>query len=254
MAAFLINNFCTLFALNNQKLQMKHFFILFSTLFVNLLVAQDINQFDADGKRHGIWKKNYDGTEVIRYQGQFIHGKEVGEFKYYKNIDEKPLLFATKLFNDTDDIAEVTFFSSKGNIVSKGKMKAKLFIGEWLYYHKNSEQLMRVENYDDNGLQQGELLVYFKDGTLTEKSSYKDGLMHGLSTIFNENGIKIKAFIYVNGQLNGSVKYYSNSGALEIEGQYKNDKKHGIWYYYENGILKKEKDFTVKSKNPYKKQ
>ena len=29
--------------------------------------AQDINQFDADGNRHGVWKKNFDGTQQPRY-------------------------------------------------------------------------------------------------------------------------------------------------------------------------------------------
>ena len=36
--------------------------------------AQTLNQFDADGKRHGKWKKNFDGTDVIRYEGTFEHG------------------------------------------------------------------------------------------------------------------------------------------------------------------------------------
>ena len=41
-----------------------------------------INGFDADGARHGLWKKYYPGTDQLRYEGRFQHGKEIGECKY----------------------------------------------------------------------------------------------------------------------------------------------------------------------------
>ena len=56
--------------------------------------SQSVNQFDADGKRHGIWKKNFDKTNVLRYEGEFFHGKEIGVFKFYKNINKKAVLTA----------------------------------------------------------------------------------------------------------------------------------------------------------------
>jgi antitoxin component YwqK of YwqJK toxin-antitoxin module len=54
--------------------------------------------------------------------------------------------------------------------------------------------------------------------------------------------------------LHGEAKFYDKAGTLVAEGVYRNDKKHGIWKYYEGGELKEEKDFTVRSKNPYKKK
>ena len=47
------------------------------------VLGQEINQFDAQGKRHGKWKKFFKGTKKVRYSGQFEHGKEVGVFKFY---------------------------------------------------------------------------------------------------------------------------------------------------------------------------
>ena len=41
---------------------------------------------------------------------------------------------------------------------------------------------------------------------------------------------------------------------LEMEGVYQKDRRHGIWKFYKEGKLIKEKDFTRRSKNPYKKQ
>ena len=39
---------------------MKKVIILLVHFFVVAAFAQSINQFDTDGKRHGIWKKNFE--------------------------------------------------------------------------------------------------------------------------------------------------------------------------------------------------
>ena len=62
------------------------------------------------GERHGVWKKNFDNTDQPRYEGEFKHGKEIGRFKFYKLIDNKSVLSATKEFNANDDMANVKFF------------------------------------------------------------------------------------------------------------------------------------------------
>ena len=220
----------------------------------NMVFSQEVNQFDANGKRHGIWKKTFEGTKVVRYEGQFNHGKEVGLFKFYKYVNKESVLSATKQFNEANNLADVKFFSSKGKVISEGQMDGKKYIGEWKYYHKNSDHVLRIEEYDTNGLQQGELLVYFEDNTLAEKSQFKDGKLNGKSVWYSEKGIPIKEFIYENDELNGLSKYFTNKGDLLIEGLYRRGKKHGVWKYYQNGELKEEKDFTIRSKNPYKKQ
>ncbi len=229
--------------------------ILFVLLFMaNMVFSQDINQFDANGKRHGIWKKTFEGTKAVRYEGQFNHGKEVGLFKFYKYVSKKSVLSATKQFNQTNNIADVKFLTSKGKMISEGQMDGKKYIGDWKYYHKNFKQLLRTEQYDNNGVQQGELLVYFENGIVAERSNYKDGKLEGKSVWYNERGVALKEFVYENDELDGHSKYFSNKGELLIEGVYRKGKKHGVWKYYENGKLVKEKDFTRRSKNPYKKQ
>lgn len=236
--------------MNIMKLIASFFIVLCSTY----SLSQEINQMDSDGLRQGIWKKNFNGTKSLRYEGQFQHGKEVGLFKFYKYLDEQSVLSATKKFNDSNSIAEVRFYSSKGKLISEGSMNGKKYIGTWKYYHKNSDTIMRIEQYDNEGFQQGELLVYYENGKLAERSNYKNGKMEGESVWFNEKGIKIKEFVYRNNELDGPSKYYTNKGLLIIEGNYRNGKKHGIWNYYEKGELIKEKDFTSYSKNPYKKK
>ncbi|OBX23199.1 MULTISPECIES: toxin-antitoxin system YwqK family antitoxin [Bizionia] len=215
--------------------------------------AQTLNQFDANGKRDGKWKKNFEGTDVVRYEGAFQHGKEIGVFKFYKNIKGEPVLTATRAFNPNTDTAKVTFLGSTGKVISEGFMRDKTYIGEWKYYHNNGTQIMTLEHYSNKGLLEGARYVYYLSGQVAEKTLYEIGKLHGKTLGYAENGTVIKEHHYKMGNLHGEAKFYDEAGGLLVEGSYRNDQKHGIWKYYENGTLKEEKDFTPKTNNPYKK-
>lgn len=233
---------------------MKHILIILVLMVPTYILAQNINQLDDNGKRHGVWKKNFDNTNILRYEGQFNHGKEIGLFKFYKNIKKEAVLTATKKFNENDNVAEVTFFASNGKVISTGMMNGKNYIGEWTYYHKDSKEVMTLEHYNNNGQLEGDSFIYYNSGQLAEKRSYKANKLQGKATWFDETGKKMKEYSYVNGQLHGKAIFYDTTETIEIEGQYKNDRKDGVWKYYENGEIKEEKDFTRYSKNPYLKK
>lgn len=231
---------------------MKQYLIAIFCFITTIGFSQEINQMDADGKRHGLWKKDFENTNQPRYEGTFEHGEEVGVFKFYKLDGKKSVLSATREFSpDSDDIL-VKFFSSKGKLISEGHMVDKSFVGKWVYYHNKTKAVMTVEYYNDNGKLEGERLVYYPNGQMAEQANYVNGMLEGTSKVFSNKGVLIKDFLYHEGKLNGMSKYYNGDGQLLAEGVYRNDKKHGIWKYYENGLLTKEKDFTVYSKNPLK--
>ncbi|MEO8933298.1 MAG: toxin-antitoxin system YwqK family antitoxin, partial [Xanthomarina sp.] len=154
---------------------MKHILVLLLLILPSVFLAQNINQLDENGKRHGVWKKNFDNSQVIRYEGEFNHGKEIGLFKFYKNIKNEAVLTATKNFNINNNLTEVVFYASDGKVISKGKMRDKEHIGEWIYYHKNSKEVMTLEHYNNQGQLEGESLVYYKSGQLAEKRIYSKG-------------------------------------------------------------------------------
>ena len=214
----------------------------------SITFAQGFNQFDANGKRHGVWKKNYEDTNIVRYEGQFAHGKEIGLFKYYKNYKKKAILSATKQFSEKDNISEVKFLASNGKVISEGKMDGKTYIGTWKYYQKNSEKLLILEHYTNKGELMGERLVYFPNGQIAEKQNYINGKLTDTSLWYSLKGVKLKEYIYENGELHGAAKFYNPKAELVSEGQYKRGKKDGVWKYYEKGKLVKEKDFTYKPK------
>lgn len=225
--------------------------LLYSLLFfiiTNSIFSQEINQFDAEGKRHGVWKKNFEGTNVLRYEGAFSHGKEIGLFKFYKKINNKAVLTATKAFNESNNVSQVKFLASNGKVISEGQMDDKIFIGTWKYYQKNSDELLILEHFNNSGKLEGERFVYYENGQIAEKQFYKNGLLDDTYIGYSDNNVVLKQMFYVYGELHGPAKFYNPKGELMSEGHYKRDKKHGVWKFYENGKLVEEKDFTYKPK------
>ena len=227
--------------------------LIFTITLTTGYAQKSVNQYDKNGERHGIWTKNYDGTDQKRYEGTFKNGKEIGTFNYYKLKSGKSVLSATKVFNEQDDIADVTFYTSSKKVVSQGKMNKKLFIGKWIYYHKNSDKVMMEENYNNQGLLEGLQTVYYENGNIAEQLNYKDGELHGEAKWFTKAKQFIRTSLYLNGERNGQTTNYDGKGNKASEGPYKADKKTGVWKYYKEGVLSKKIDHS-NQKVIYKKE
>ncbi|MFD1064097.1 toxin-antitoxin system YwqK family antitoxin [Winogradskyella litorisediminis] len=218
----------------------KHKHLLGFTFIITLtsLFAQnEVNSLDENGKRHGVWQKNFPNTNQLRYKGQFNHGKEIDTFKYYKLNRKKSVLSAIKVFSINDDIADVTFMTSKGKVVSKGKMDGKNFIGKWVFYHNKTNGIMIEENYNNQGQLQGKRTVYFTNGNVAEISNYVLGQLEGVSKMYSESGKLLQQSQYKNDKLNGETIYYDSNQNIRAKGKFKDNLKTGIWLYYNNEIL-----------------
>ena len=212
---------------------MKLQLILTLFLFSGIVFGQEkINQFDANGNRTGIWKKDHQNGR-IRYKGQFEAGKEVGVFNYYSIVSsDYPILIKT--YSKDSDIATAEFFTEKGVLESEGKMNGKERIGKWLYYHPDGKTLLSEENYE-NGLLNGESKTYFVSGQLTEISHYKDGKLDGNTKQYSKEGILLEELNYKNGKLHGLATFYNINGKVIYTGMYENDEKTGKWEFYKEG-------------------
>ncbi|WP_160114502.1 toxin-antitoxin system YwqK family antitoxin [Aquimarina sp. AU474] len=225
---------------------MRSTFLLIVCVFTCFSVlGQKYNKYDAQGKRHGKWQKKYDNSDQVRYEGTFSHGKEIGEFKFYKpSSGDAPT--AIKTFSKNNDTVQIKYFTQKGKIISEGQMVIKERTGLWKYYHNGSNKIMMTENYLGGKLT-GEQLTYFENGQLTEKTTFVDGKRQGERVMYSEKGIMLKEFTYDNDQLHGYTKYYDTNGELIIEGKYKRDRKDGLWKYYVDGKLSEQKMFPLKN-------
>lgn len=219
---------------------LRNIFLLWLFVMTSSVVAQSINGFDAQGRRHGKWQKTHPDSEKIRYKGQFNHGRETGLFEYFDDKNKFPYL--TRQFNDTNRIALVTYYlPENGAVVSRGKMQDSLKVGVWVYFHKNTRDTLMVETYK-NGKLEGEKRIYFPNGKITEVSYYQQGLRQGVTLVYDETGNLLSEIEYQNDTLNGLAKYYE-FGKLIVKGFYKNGKRTGVWEFYKDGALTETKQF-----------
>lgn len=219
---------------------MKFLFLVLLGSFLRLttVLAQEINQFDANGERHGLWQKNYEATTQLRYEGTFDHGKEVGIFKFYCE-DCKKTPIAIKEFNANNAISDVKYYSPDGKLISEGMMDGKNRIGEWLYYDNKTSKVMTREFYK-NGKLDGQKTTFYSNDVITEETMYIDGLREGENNYYSLDGVLLKKLQYRNDLLVGSALYYDADGNISIEGSYKEGKKNGLWKYYKNGKVVSE--------------
>lgn len=210
-------------------------------LFIPILCFSQSNQLDKEGRRHGHWKVNFEGTSDPKFEGNFEHGEERGLFKFYKKgFYDHPA--AIMNFEEGKDSVQVTYYTQKGKPISEGKMVDKKREGKWVYYHQKTDSIMMTEMYRHDKLQ-GLQKTYFPNGKLAEKTEYQDGLKHGESFIYTENGQVTKQLNYKNGELHGEAVYYTPKGVKTIEGMYSEGKKTGTWKYYTDGKLDREEDY-----------
>lgn len=214
--------------------------------------AQDndnINKFNKKGERIGAWKGYYDDSHILRYEGNFKNGVEVGLFTYYANSDKK-ITMATRNFNGKGG-AYTIFFDEKGNKVSEGNVVNKLREGVWKYYHKGAKTIMCTENYVNDKLE-GSRKVFYSDGVLAEDVTYQNDLKQGLAKKFSKEGKLVEESNYEFGLMQGSYTVYNENKIVVIKGQFKGDKKNGMWNYYdETGKLKRQ--INADTINGYKK-
>jgi antitoxin component YwqK of YwqJK toxin-antitoxin module len=205
--------------------------------------AQNINQMDADGKRHGLWKGTYEKSKKPRYEGTFDHGKESGTFKFFED-DKTSTLAATRTFA-ADGSCITTFFDEKGKKLSEGKEVNKLREGEWKFYDPKTDKLLSTEPYV-NGKINGVRKVVFANGTIAEEATYANGVKEGKYKQYTEKGIVLEESTYKNDELHGPVTYRDAHGDIVSKGQFANNKKTGKWQFFEKGKKVKEEDLTNK--------
>ncbi len=218
--------------------KLKATFLFFCIAFISYqfsFAQAEINQFDSNGKRHGVWRKYYTNKR-IRYQGKFNHGKEIGTFKYYSAASsDYPVVI--KEYSQDNDIADVSFYSEEGILQSKGKMQGKKRIGKWLYFHEDGKTVMSEENYVDGKLN-GEYKTFYKSGKPTEIAYYKNGLLDSVYKKYSIKGYLYQHFNYKNGKLNGKAVYYNRkTGKLTTKGVFWEDIRVGTWENYVDGEL-----------------
>ncbi|WP_367754491.1 toxin-antitoxin system YwqK family antitoxin [Flavobacterium sp. WC2430] len=219
--------------------------LLLSNVF--LLQAQS-NVLDANGKKQGIWKGIYEESKRPRYEGSFLHGKEVGLFKFFDDTKLGSVI-ATREFNLNDNGAYTIFYDQKNNKVSEGNVINKLYEGPWKYYHQASDKIMTTENYKKGKLE-GVRSVYYLSGKIAEEAFYVANFKDGNYKKYSENGIVLEESVYKNNEYNGLAIFKDPDGFVVSKGQFINGKKTGVWQFFEKGKGVKEVNMSATQSAP----
>lgn len=220
-----------------KNIKQKIKFMILLTFWLSVGYGQDVNKFDENGKRHGLWKGIYEDSKRPRYEGTFDHGKEIGIFKYFDNTT-KLVVIATRDFSANDGSHYTTFYNQKGFKVSEGKVVGKdTYEGLWKYYHLDSPKIMALENYS-NGKLHGVKKVFYNTEKIAEETNYVNGVKQGAYKKYAENGVVLEDSNFKDGEYEGKATFQTAEKKITGQGVFKNGKKVGMWKILEDGKLK----------------
>ena len=177
---------------------------------------ENINRFDQQNKKHGIWKYYYpDGK--LKLVGKYKHGNKEGFFKKYSNDGN---LKKAEKFTDgviQENVAKLKKLDVKKDYYKNGKVKI-------------------VASYKD-GVPEGIRREYSEDGTVENSYIFKNGVIIG------------KGIITQKGERDGFWNEYFDNGNIKAKGNYRKDIKTGEWkYYHKSGKLEQEGKFNDNGK------
>lgn len=193
---------------------MKWILVVLPMLFFVSKAIGQINQKDKQGKKQGVWQKNYPKSSALEYKGQFKNDKPVGVFTYYYPSTK---VKAVIKHGENTSRSEAYFYHENGVLMSFG-----------IYQNMKKDSVW---------------LNFGPSGRISYKETYKNDVLDGLKTVYfisenlEDRSSKISALsMYKAGKLNGEFKEYFDSGQVKTTGTFQEDKKVGIWeQFHPNG-------------------
>ncbi|MFT6747364.1 MAG: antitoxin component YwqK of YwqJK toxin-antitoxin module [Glaciecola sp.] len=211
--------------------------LLFFSLIISVstFAQDDINQVDAKGKKHGQWIVKHKNGK-IKHETNFVHGTASGLSMRYNTGGKKT---SKMMLSNNGTIARGVLFHNNGNIMADGKYSEKKKDSTWNFYALSGVKI-RTEKYN-NGILNGQLTTYYKNGNIKAETTYNKGIAEGLQEEFYANGNIRSSKKVVGGKTEGPFKLYYDNKVYRIIGHYANGKKNGKWKYY-SPRLKVEKE------------
>ena len=148
---------------------MKNGIIALSLLLAFNLSAQgDLSPKDAQGRKHGEWRKLYD-TKKIRYTGTLEHGIPVDTFRY--NFPNGQISALNVFRGKTGNCYSFQYGDGK-KLAAEGLFKQQQKDSVWTYYNAEGQVIGR-ETYK-NGVKHGPAQTYRLDGRVDKKVMYRN--------------------------------------------------------------------------------
>jgi len=197
-----------------------------------------INRTDASGRKQGPWRKvDQNGNKL--YEGQFLNGIPVGEFRYYYS-DGK--LKAVSVLSDEGKTARTISYAANGRKIAEGNFRNEKKDSTWKYYSDYDGELLSEESYM-SGVKNGISKTFYPGGNITELIHYRDGKKEGeWIQYFDDGKVKFRGAFSCD-EKEGPFTGYYPGGKISFSGAYKAGHMDGTWTFYdENGdVIRSEK-------------
>ncbi len=230
---------------------------------------EQINRFDEEEKKQGIWKEFYENGKV-KWEGDFKHGVLDGIVREY---NKKGGLKTMNMFVDgalNEDAKEVEFFELSKEIRPNGsyliggyadEMKQGIFReydsidvlinsyqyrnnikiaegildstglehGEWKYLYTDGS--IKAIGKFNHGKREDLWVYYFKGGEIEQKGLYINGLPHGEWKWWYTNKQLRRKELFRHGKEDGESIEYDTIGNLITKGEFIDGIREGVWFY-----------------------
>jgi uncharacterized protein len=227
-----------------------------------------LNRYTKDSLKTGIWREFHENGN-IKNECFYINGVKDGIEKLYDNRGSLEEINKYKKGQEEIDLEDSNILEYVKNYYSNGKLKSRgtkrlgLKQGVFRYFNELGDTVKCELYYEDtlicsgnilpsgdykdtivfyfkngnvshkgvysNGVKNGMFYYYYQNGKLNEKGRYKDGLSKGMWTgYYQDRSVKYEIY-YVKGKLDGEYIEYDSLGKEIINGNYSFGDRDGKW-------------------------
>ncbi len=212
----------------------------FTLLLLGQFAFGQINQTDAQGRKQGSWRKLFEGTDLARYEGEFVDDVPVGTFTHYHRNRRKKAVIE---YRGNTGVGYATMYEWDGWKMAEGLFNDEKRDSTWRYYGPDGDLVSTIEWTD--GVKNGNELIFYEDGSLAEKTEWSFGVKEGLWIRKFPDGSMHSRATYAGGKLEGEMRLFDTDGHLSWIGEYVEGLKHGTWFIFENGEQKIKETYEM---------
>jgi antitoxin component YwqK of YwqJK toxin-antitoxin module len=165
---------------------------------------------------HGVFTEYYPNGQKFA-EGSYKNGVHDGSWTFWHDNGQ---VCKTVTFRDGRADGTWEVFRADGTLQAKRTYKGNLRDGEWVMYHPDGKTVRLVDTYA-SGVREGPSRLYYPNGQMQREMIFKNNLIDGVMTEWDESGRKLAEVNFTAGQRHGKFILYQPDGTT-VEQMYEN--------------------------------
>jgi antitoxin component YwqK of YwqJK toxin-antitoxin module len=166
----------------------------------------------------GLWQIYYPECKIKALEATFVNGLLEGGFSEFDEVGTKVVSIPYKSGKREGTAIN---YDHDGHVVMSAEYVEGLQEGPMKYYYPSGALYKEAIFHAD--LQEGEELCYFENGSVSGRSFFLHGKLHGLVQNWNEQGVLIFEAEYQEGLRSGKFNKYYDDGSPRLLQRFEND-------------------------------